>query len=145
MKRYLPACLLLLSFSAYGALHKWVDADGKVHYSDTQPPNSVKEQTLKVQKSSSGVPATKTVAERDAEYKKAQKTKQETQQKSAQQQEATLAKKQNCESAQQNLKTLEAGGPMVTYDANGERAFLDDKARQQRIEEARKAVNSNCN
>ena len=79
MKRYLPACVLLLSFSAHGALHKWVDADGNVHYSDEAPPANVKTQRLKVQSaptaatSSSGESATKTVAEREAEYRKAQK------------------------------------------------------------------------
>lgn len=147
MKRYLPACLLLLSFSAHGALHKWVDADGKVHYSDEPPPADAKAKTLKVQSApaSSGVPATRTVAEREAEYRKAQKAKQEAEQKSAKQQEEILAKQKNCEGAKQNLKTLEAGAPMATYDAKGERSFLDDNTRQQRIEEARKAISANCN
>ncbi|CAG0970374.1 hypothetical protein GEOBC_01238 [Geobacteraceae bacterium] len=151
MKRYLPACILLLSFSAHGALHKWVDADGKVHYSDEAPPANIKAQRLKTQSapaaatSASGVPATKTVAEREAEYRKAQKAKQEAEQKSAKQQEETLARRKNCEAAQQNLKALEAGAPMVTYDAKGERSFLDDTTRQQRIDEARKIISTDCN
>ena len=57
MKRYLPICLLLLSFSAYGALTKWVDADGKVHYSDEPPPVNVKTKTLATpHEPASGVP-----------------------------------------------------------------------------------------
>lgn len=152
MKRYLPLCFLLLSFSAYGALHKWVDADGKVHYSDAPPPANAKEQPVKVKAApaaattpSSGVPAAKSVAEREAEYRKAQKAKQEAEQKAAQQQEEAQARKRNCEIAQQNLKALESGGPMTVYDAKGERAFLDDSARQQRIEDARRSISSNCN
>lgn len=151
MKRYLPVCLLLLSFSAHGALHKWVDADGKIHYSDETPPANVKAQLLKAQSApaaatpSSGVPATRTVAEREAEYRKAQKAKQEAEQKSAKQQEGILAKQKNCEGAKQNLKTLEAGSPMVTYNANGERSFLDDNTRKQRMEEARNIISTDCN
>jgi len=151
MKRYLPLCFLLLSFSAHGALHKWVDADGSVHYSDETPPANVKAQRLKAQSApaaatpSSGVPATKTVAEREAEYRKAQKAKQEAEQKSAKQQEEILAKQKNCEAAQQNLKALEAGSPMVTYDAKGERSFLDDNTRKQRVEAARKVISTDCN
>lgn len=150
MKRYLPVCLLLLSFSAHSALHKWVDADGNVHYSDETPPANVKAQRLKAQSapaaatSSSGVPATKTVAEREAEYKKAQKAKQEAEQKSAMQQEEILAKQKNCEAAQQNLNALETGAPMVTYNAKGERSFLDDNTRKQRIEAARKTISTDC-
>jgi hypothetical protein len=146
MKRYLPTCLLLcLSFSAYGGLHKWVDADGKVHYSDVPPPANVKAQELRVSAPGSGVPASKSIAERDAEYKKSQKAKKEAEEKSAKQQEAAAAKQRGCESAQQNLRALQDGGRMTTYNDKGERAFLDDKARQQRIEEMQKFISTNCN
>ena len=38
------ATLLVLIFSttAYGKLYKWVDEDGKVHYSDKMPPDQIK-------------------------------------------------------------------------------------------------------
>ena len=116
-----------------------------MHYSDGPPPANGK--ALKVQPPSSKKDAlvTKTIAEREAEYKKAKKAKQETEEKSEKQQEDILAKQKNCEAAQQNLTALEAGGPMVTYDAKGERTFLDDTARKQRIEEARKTISTNCN
>ena len=31
---------VLLPASAYGQIYKWIDADGKVHYSDQKPPDN---------------------------------------------------------------------------------------------------------
>ena len=40
MKHYfMIITLALISFNAHADLSKWVDADGKVHYSDTPPPD----------------------------------------------------------------------------------------------------------
>lgn len=143
MNRILPACLLLVSLNSHGALHKWVDANGNVHYSDEPPPANVKGTMLKAQPAPAA-PAAKTTAERDAEYKKTQKAKQEADQKSATQQENALARQKNCEAAQQNLRALEAGGRMAVYDDKGERSFLDDAGRQQRIGEARRIIATDC-
>jgi len=146
MKRCLPICLLLLSFSAYGALTKWVDADGKVHYSDEPPPDNVKAKPLTTpHDSASGVPAAKTFVEREAELKKAQKAKEETDQKTIKQQEEVLAKQKNCTAAKANLKTLENSPQIATYNDKGERALMDDATRKQQIEEARDQISTYCN
>ncbi len=146
MKRYLPICLLLLSFSAYGALTKWVDADGKVHYSDEPPPDNVKTKTLTAPRDpASGVPAAKTFVEREAERKKAQKTKEEAAQKAAQQQEEALAKQKDCASAKTNLKALENSPLIAIYNDKGESSYMDDSTRRKNIEEARKQISTYCN
>ena len=59
MKRCLPIFLLLLSVNAHGALNKWVDAEGNIHYSDEPPPPNVKTQTLVAPVAASGVAAQK--------------------------------------------------------------------------------------
>lgn len=146
MKRYLPVCLLLLSFSAYGALTKWVDADGKVHYSDGPPPDNVKAKIITTPHNPvSGVPAPKTYVEREAEMKKAKKAKEEATQKAAQEQENTLAKQKNCEGAKANLRTFESNSPIATYNDKGESVNMDDPTRRQNIEEARKQISAFCN
>jgi hypothetical protein len=146
MKRYLSVCLLLLSFSAYGALTKWVDADGTVHYSDEPPPVNVKTKTLATpHDSASSVPAQKTFVEREAEWKKAQKAKEEATQKAAQQQENALAKQKNCEGARANLRALENSPLIATYNDKGESSYMDDSTRRQNIEEARKQISTYCN
>ncbi len=146
MKRCLPVCLLLLSFSAYGALTKWVDAEGTVHYSDGTPPDNIKTKTFTAPRDqASGVPAAKTFVEREAEWKKAQKAKEETSQKDAQLQEEALAKQKNCAAAKANLKALETSQLILTYNDKGESTYMDDSARRQNIEEARKQISSYCN
>jgi hypothetical protein len=150
MKSHLALITLaIISLNAHAALHKWVDADGVVHYSDTVPPD-VSTQTVRdvAGKGKTDTPPSytpKSYVERDAELKKAKQEKEEAEKKKAQQDEAAETKKRNCEAARQNVRLLEEGTRIVTYDANGERSYLDDNARAQRLEEARKAVSANCN
>lgn len=47
MNRNYLVMLLLLSFHAHGELYKWVDENGKTHYSDSKP-ISVQAQTLDI-------------------------------------------------------------------------------------------------
>jgi len=150
MKYSLAIYLLLTSITSHAALNKWVDTDGKVHYSDTAP-SDVKVKTLRSSAAPdaitpvSGVAAPKSLAEREAEWKKSQKNKEEAIQKAAQEQEAALVKQKNCESARSNLAGYENSRAIVKYDSKGERTFLDDASRKQNIDEARKVVSSFCN
>lgn len=144
MKRCLPICLLLLSFSAHGALTKWVDADGKVHYSDEPPPLDVKAKILVTPSAASGVPAQKTYVEREAERKKAEKAKEEAAQNASQQQEEALAKQKDCAAARANLKALENSPLIATYNDKGESSYMDDTTRRQNIEVARKQISTFC-
>ena len=145
MKRCLPICLLLLSFSASGALTKWVDTEGKVHYSDGPPPLDVKAKKLAIPSAASGVPAQKTYVEREAELKKTLKAKEEALQKAAHQKEETMSNQKYCASLRANLATLENSPRIATYNDKGERVIMDDATRQKEIEEARKQISTNCN
>ena len=150
MKYSLAICLLLTSISSHAALNKWVDADGKVHYSDTAPAD-VKAKKLRSSAAPdaitavSGIAAPKSLAEREAEWKKSQKSKEEATQKADQEKEASAIKQKNCETARSNLATLENSPAIVTYNEKGERIYMDDSSRKQGIEESRKAVSSYCN
>lgn len=152
MKYFLAISLLLSNFTAHAALNKWVDSEGKVHYSDSAAPPEVKSQKLResapaqsVSSSNAAAPAPKTEAEREADRKRAQKDKGEAELKAAKKQEEASIKQKNCENARGNLATLENSPRLVIYDAQGERTYLDDNARQKRIEEANKAISNYCN
>lgn len=150
MKRYFTILTLaLIGFNAHAELNKWVDADGKVHYSDTPPPEAAT-QNVRVfsGKDQTEAPADhtpKTIAEREAEYKKSKQEKTEAAQKKAQQDANSEARKNNCAAARENARILEAGTPIVTLNANGERTYMDDSSRAQRLEQANKAISANCN
>lgn len=150
MDRFVGILVLVLFSSAVNAAsNKWIDADGNVVYSDTVPPD-VKSVTVRsnVGKGQEGAPATysqKSYTERDAELKKAKQEKEEAAGKQAKEQSATDEKRRNCAASRENVRTLEEGGRIVTYGADGERAYLDDDARAQRLQQARNAVSANCN
>ena len=156
MSKFLLILLMLASTNTFAAISKWVDAQGQVHYSDQPPPPEAKAETLRSASDSegtagiSGVTATsapaapKTIAEREAELKKAQQAKEAAADKAAQKQAATEAIKANCATAQQNLRTLQEGIRMVEVDANGERSYLDDNQRQQRIAKTQQDVSNYC-
>ena len=149
MKRYFAIIALsILTLNAHAALNKWVDAEGKVHYSDTPPPDVATETVRNIAgKAKTDAPADhapKSVAEREAEMRKAKQAKDEAAQKQAQKDAEAEAKKKNCAAARENAQALEQSPRIVTYDANGDRSFMDDAARAQRLEEARKTISSSC-
>ena len=141
--------LSLLSLNAYAGLNKWVDAEGKVHYSDIAPPEVSTETVRNVAgKGQENAPASftpKSLAEREADLKKSKQEKEDALAKKAQQDAQAEARKENCRAARENVQTLEQSPNIVTYDANGERSYMDDAARAQRLEEARKAIGTDCN
>jgi len=150
MKYCMAILLVLLSFNTYAQLIKWVDADGKVHYSDSPPPDDVKAKTTlhgstSPDASSSAPPAAKTIFEREADLKKEQKTKDEAAQKAAKEQEEANIKQKNCENSRLQLQTLQNTGRIATYDASGERSVMDDDTRQRKTDEAQAGVNKYCN
>lgn len=155
-KKLLLICLLLASADIFAGNNKWVDADGNVHYSDQPPPANVKAKTLRTS-SDNAAPASavaasavaagsaqKTIAEREAELRKAQAAKKETADKAAQEQAKKDAEKTNCSAAQQNLRALQDGMRLMELDAKGERSYLNDEQRRQRVEKAQEDVKTYC-
>jgi len=150
MKRlFFTIAIALTGLNANAELNKWVDSEGKVHYSDTRPPDvnseSVRNISGKGQVEAPTSYSPKNIAEREADLKKSKLEKEEAGQKRAQQDAEAEAKKRNCDAARQMLRSIEEGTRLVTYDEKGERIVLDDDARAQRLEEANKAVSTNCN
>lgn len=149
MKIFLFVLGLLFSMNAFAELHKWTDVNGKVHYSDQALPSNVQAETLRVSpvtqdQGAGDAPAEKTYVEREAELKKARLAKQKVEQKAAQQQAIAQEEAANCSAARQNLRTLQDGGRLMEINANGERSFLTDEQRQQRIQKAQEVINGVC-
>lgn len=145
MKRYVPLCLLLLGFSAQGALNKWVDSQGNVHYSDEPPPENVKAGTLTVPPADSSVPPQKTFLEREEERQKAQKAKEEADQKASGQPDGEQARRAACDTLRANLSVLKDGSAgVVTTNDKGEQVVMDGAERQRRLAETQKQIAANC-
>ena len=156
MSKFLLIFLVLASPNTFAAVSKWVDDQGQVHYSDQPPPPDAKAERLHAAPDAEAATSTtgatspsepagqKTLAEREAELKKAQQAKKEASEKAAQKQAAADALKANCDNAQQNMRALQSGVRMVEIKANGESAYIDDTERQRRLEKAQKDVSNFC-
>lgn len=143
MKSSLLFILLLSTTNAFPASYKWVDENNRTHYSEQPPPN-IKAKVLTSVSGGSNAAAPKTLAERAAELDKAKLTKKDNAEKAAQKQAYADALKANCDGAQRNLAALKDGIRLVEVDANGERSYLTDDQRQQKMAKAQQDIQANC-
>lgn len=156
MKISLMVLLMMFGINAYAEINKWVDENGRVHYSDQPPPVSIKTRKLRASSGSMGSPeasgetassepaAPKTIAEREAELRKAQQAKKEAADKAAKEQADEEASKDYCDQAKLSLKALQEGMRISQIDATGERSYLDDEQRQQRIAKTQQDISRHC-
>lgn len=144
MKKFLFVFLLLVAASAEAELNKWIDEQGKVHYSD-RPPVGVEATPVRAAPPPAIAPApSKSYVEREAELRKAKQSEAEKAQESTRQQSNAEIEKANCTGAQQTLRSLQQGGRLVEYDEAGEQRFLGDDERRQRIAEAQAEIGKWC-
>jgi len=162
MKNFMLVILMMFCINAFAEVNKWVDENNRVHYSDQPPPSSAKSKQLgstskaktsaetsdatessnATESSESGEP--KTIAEREAELKKKQKADKEAAEKAAQVKANKEANQDNCTQAQLSLKTLQADMRIMELDAKGERVYLDNEQRQQRIAKTQQDISRLC-
>jgi len=152
-------CLAAALPATGGQLYKWTDADGKVHYSDRQPPLDARTQeTMKPSRSpapivseGSEAPAggpdanrARTVAEQEMEFRKRRVEAAEQEAKRQKEAQAATEKQRNCTSARNNLTALERGGRITRTDASGEQVFLSDAEIAAELPNARRVADSWC-
>lgn len=146
MKIILGLLMMLVPFAVQGQMLKCVGMDGKVEYASQCPAGTKETQTgIRNAPSSAPAPQQKSVAERDADFKKRQTEKGEAVKKEEQKSSETEQKRQNCESAQIYLKSLQGGNRITMTDPKtNERVFLEDADRPAEITRAQRTVDQNC-
>ena len=154
------AVMLACAATASAQMYRWVDKDGRVHYTATPPPPGVKARTLRAPSTAPAEPAADdaakdagakdarkgalTPAEQEQELRKRQLEAQKAREKEALAAKDAEAKQENCARAQEALRTLESGQRVSRTDAQGERYYLDDDARAGETAAARRAVQDWC-
>lgn len=144
--------LLVVATSTSAGITRWVDANGKVHYSDQPPPATAKSQKqLDIKTAPSAPQATpdkndgeKSLAERELEFRKRRVEAEEAVAKQAKDQAEAKRKQDNCAQARRQLQALQDGQKISHYDEKGERVFMEDSARPKAIQEAQQTVDSWC-
>ena len=151
MVRLLTAFIaMLIAGAAAGQIFECVDANGKKEYAQVCPPGTVKE-TKWTKGGGAGsspgkaAPATKSLTEQDAAFRKRAAERQEAEAKAEKEKTDSQNSQRACEDARAQLKQLEDGLRIARTDPNtGERSFLEDKDRPAEIARAREAVSSWC-
>lgn len=163
-------CLLALALTAPQAFPQWqwLDANGKKVFSDLAPPSSIPDQNILSRPGESsarkavpdiaqaaptavsggdGTKATDPVAAKKAAELEAKKKQAEDAAKAkqkAEEQRVAANRADNCQRAQTALNTLNTGTPLRTMNAQGERIYMDDSARQAEKVRLQAAVQQNC-
>ena len=153
MKKILTGCVLMLAAGTAAAqVMECVDAKGTKTIAQFCPPGTVKEN--KLQKGGAGpgpsaapsaaTPA-KTLAERDADFKKRALERQEAEKKDEKAQSDAKETERNCLDARSQLRALQDGQRISRTDPKtGERIVLEDKDRPNEIAAAQKSVDAWC-
>ena len=143
MKRFIAiAFALAIVPVAWGQFYKWVDKDGKVHYSD-QPPTTQESKQINVQTGGGTAPAPP-AAQKDKEAEKGRLDNKDAAQKSDDDAKRAAYNADRCNRARGYLKTLTDGGRIVNYDSKGERQILDDAQIEAEKVRAQKAADESC-
>ena len=166
MKRLLTLGLLLVALPASAALYKWVDQDGKVHYSDQPPPAEVKKADVVHAPASSPAPAPsgnatganpaggnapnpaskgpKSPAEQEMDFRRRRLEAAENETRRQQEAQAAEEKKRNCTQARNRVSALETGGRITRYGPDGETMYLSDEQIARELVDARQIADSWC-
>jgi hypothetical protein len=134
------------SLAAAGEVNKCLDGSGKVvGYANECPPGTRPEQTGIRNAPPASAPPEKSVAERDAEFRKRRIEQKEAAEKSEKKAAEQRERQQACEASQSYLKSLQAGQRIRKTDPKtGEPSFLADADYAKEIASAQKAVAANC-
>ncbi len=136
--RYLLYFAVIVSTSLHaGAIQKWVDDEGNVHYGDA-PPADTKTESVRVLSAPSNpgraLPRLNSSSDEQA-------TDEATEEENAQ---LAAQMRDNCERANKNMALLTGGGRVKLNEPNGESRYLDAQEIEERRVQAEKDIKTYC-
>lgn len=138
------AALMVLALPAHAQMVKCVDERGVVHYTDKPRPGCKGgEVNIQGQPPISGTlqPRTLDPAREEQEFQRRRIQADREEQGEARQREA---RQRRCASMHSELQRLTSQRRLVTVTPQGERQFLDDKAREARADSLRTDISRQC-
>jgi hypothetical protein len=140
---------MIAAVPASAQMLKCVGKDGRVEYAAQCPPGTTEQQTgIRNQPGAikSAPPAQqKSMAEREADFRKRQTESAEARQKEEKKAAETAQNREACLNAKANLAALQEGQRVSKVDPKtGERVFVSDQERPGEIAKAQSLVASNC-
>jgi hypothetical protein len=142
----LALAAMALALQASAALYKWVDANGRVVYSDQPPAGNFKTEIVGAAAPPSNPDALKELAGKEAEFKKRQADKAEDAKKGEKARADAQKLNAQCAQVRAHLANLQRSDYVVMHRLNekGERVAMDDamkKAEAERLQQLIKERN----
>jgi hypothetical protein len=132
---------------ASAALYKWVDANGRVVYSDQPPVGNFKAEVVGAAPPPSNPEAAKDLATKEAEFKKRQADKAEDARKVDKARAESQKLNAQCAQVRTHLANLKRSDYAVMYRINekGERVAMDEAAKKGEVERLEQLIKErNC-
>jgi hypothetical protein len=139
---------MLAAAPAAAQVYRWVDKDGKVHYSDKPPPKGTRTERMAIETKrtdEANVEAANRELATQSERSRIEQERAALERRDAQaaaQEKAAL--QERCAQARQQLATLEQSNRLVTVDEQGNRSYGTDAELEARRTQARQQVAEAC-
>lgn len=151
-KILLTVVMLVVAFTHHDSnakVYKWVDKDGKVHYSDKPFDDKSKELKIKdtvnpQQQREAHKRAQKLIKAQRRSVKNRLESEQEQLQQKRQNEEKSRQIDVACARAKEGLRILQMQRPVYDMDEKGERRFLSDEQRKKEITQLKQEIASHC-
>src|SRR5262245_36702970 len=138
------AGLALTAVPAGAVLYKWVDASGRVTYSDQPPPGNVKADVVGAPTPAANPSAVKELANQEADFKKQQTQRADDQKKAAKTRAEQMQLQQDCIDARARLKLYQSNEPIGRIDEKGQQVLIDDVARLETRDRLSQQIRERC-
>jgi hypothetical protein len=132
MDRALAVTLVICAVLCAGAptaeaqVYRWVDKDGKVHYSDKKPKDAAAKEMAIQSQASDPEAAEKTMAELRAQNEGLDQTDAQRKQAAADKEKADQQRAAQCKAAQSEAQLLRSVNRYFTVDHKGDRVYDTD-------------------
>jgi hypothetical protein len=138
--------MMVISLNSAAEIYRWVDKEGKVHFTDRKPSSAAENITRDVKPQNidtSNSEIQKITAMREQEQKERQEKLQQEEQKQ-QELKAKMAQRNQayCEEARKRLKKI--SGYIVFTDEQRRAVNVTEKERQQMVAELTQEIQANC-
>ncbi len=144
MRLYIIFVLAILGTPVTQAeMYRWVDTEGKVHFSDRKPSNQAAEDITNAVKpinTDYGGAHTKQQLQQYERHRMAKKTEQKQREKYTT--DADQERQEQCMAARKSLKVIQ--GRVIFYDENHQEVKVTETERAQKAEELARQIKTYC-
>lgn len=134
---------LILSATAVAGVYKWVDDNGRLHYTDKPPATGAQRMAIESQRTDPSQITARVEARRESQEQELEQ-QQETEEQRRLEQQREEVREENCRRSRRALESLLSATRLYEPLPGGDRRYLEQDEIDQRMDKARKDVEEYC-